>query len=330
MSKLKLNSTNFLSQPDTPATARMSLRFWSHSPYDKEEMSEPTQQQQFSNQSRQSRQSRPGPWASESLSSEERVRRADLFNEDRQSEARAAGEAYEQAQAQASAAYEVYDQAQSETRAAYEAYKQAQSEARTALGAFNQAQLDFYNETWYQEASPASSGNPEFFQGSTQSKSAKQKKQEEKAQRAADKKRRQEARRAAEEEARKEKKHFENMTPWAYAKQWSESDRAAYGNAFDDFSASATAFIKDNTQEFPRLKKYGFARHNCVRGEILGICHHEVELTLRGSGAFDEKMMKKERLRWHPDRWTGKGDLQTKANELFQLIQRIIDGDVNA
>ncbi|KAM0157557.1 hypothetical protein ACHAPG_004681 [Botrytis cinerea] len=319
----------------------MSSRFWSHSPYDEEEMNEPTQQQQSSNRSRQSR---PGPWASEPLSSEERVRRADLFNEDRQSEARAAGEAYDQAQVQARAAYEVYIQAQSETGAACEAYKQAQSEAgaayeaydqaqskaRTAQGAFNQAQLDFYNETWYQEAPPASSGNPEFFQGSTQSKSAKQKKQEEKAQRAADKKHRQEARRAAEEEARKEKKRFENMTPWEYAKQWSESDRAAYGNAFDDFSASVTAFIKDNTQEFPRLKKHGCARQNCVRGEILGVCHHEVELTLRGSGAFDEKMMKKERLRWHPDRWTGKGDLQTKANELFQLIQRIIDGDVNA
>ncbi|THV44888.1 hypothetical protein BGAL_0561g00040 [Botrytis galanthina] len=223
-------------------------------------------------------------------------------------------------------------------------YAERQAEARAAREAYDQAQSDSRSETWYQEspprrsrthrshaeAPPASSGNPQFFQGSPQPKSAKQQKQEQKAQKAAEKKHRQEAHRAAEEDARKEKKHFESMSQWDYAKQWRTSDRDAYGNAFDDFSASAAAFIKDNTQEFPRLKKHGCARNNCVRGEILGVCHHEVEMTLRGSGVFDEKMMKKERLRWHPDRWTGKGDLQIKANVLFQLIQRIIDGDVNA
>ncbi|TGO59672.1 hypothetical protein BCON_0042g00400 [Botryotinia convoluta] len=275
----------------------MSSRFWSHSPLEEEkEMNQKSQQQ------RSSTQSRPGPWTSEPSTSEERARRANLSNAERQSEARAAREAY--------------DQAQSDSR----------------------------SETWYQEslpresrshrsrarAAPAAPGNSQFFQGSTQPKSAKQQKQEQKAQKAAEKKHRQEARRAAEEEACKEKKHFESMSQWEYAKQWRTSDRAAYGNAFNDFSVSAAAFIKDNTQGFPRLKKHGCARNNCVQGEILGVCHHEVEMTLRGSGAFDEKMMKKERLRWHPDRWTGKGDLQTKANELFQLIQRIIDGDVNA
>ncbi|KAF7897058.1 hypothetical protein EAF00_005286 [Botryotinia globosa] len=255
-------------------------------------------------------------WSSEPMTREERVRRANLPYAERQAEARAAREAYDQAQAEARAAREAYDQAESDSR----------------------------SETWYQEspprrfqthrshaqAPPASSGNSQFFQGNPQAKSAKQRKQEQKAQKAAEKKHRQEARRAAEDEARKEKKHFESMSQWEYAKQWSTSDRDAYGNAFDDFSASAAAFVKDNTQEFPRLKKHGCARNNCVRGEILELCHHEVEMTLRGSGVFDEKMMKKERLRWHPDRWTGKGDLQIKASELFQLIQRIIDGDVNA
>ncbi|TGO28651.1 hypothetical protein BPAE_0025g00600 [Botrytis paeoniae] len=275
----------------------MSSRFWSHSLLDEEE-----EMNQQSQQQRSSTRSRSRPWTSEPLTSEERARRANLSNAERQTEARTAREAY--------------DQAQSDSR----------------------------EETWYQESpprrsqthrssphtTPTSSGNSQFFQESTQPKSAKQQKQEQKAQRAAEKKHRQETRCVAEEEARKEKKHFESMTQWEYVKQWSTSDRAAYGNAFDDFSASAAAFIKDNTQEFPRLKKHGCARNNCVRGEILGVCHHEVEMTLRGSGVFDEKMMKKERLRWHPDRWTGKGDLQIKANELFQLIQRIIDGDVNA
>ncbi|KAF7879573.1 hypothetical protein EAF04_000768 [Stromatinia cepivora] len=174
---------------------------------------------------------------------------------------------------------------------------------------------------------PEDPGNPEFFQGASRPKSTKQKKQEE---RAEDRKRRQKARHEAEDAARAEKRRLRDMNKWEYAKLWSEKDREAQGTAFDDFESSAADFIKDNTKEFPRLRRHGCARRNCVKGELLGVCHHDVEATLRGSGIFDEKMIKKERLRWHPDRWTGKGELQEKCNELFQLIQRIIDGDLKA
>ncbi|KAJ8065177.1 hypothetical protein OCU04_005889 [Sclerotinia nivalis] len=175
--------------------------------------------------------------------------------------------------------------------------------------------------------SPQASGNSEFFKGASRPKSTKQKKQEQKAEA---KERRQKARREAGDAFRKEKRRLDNMDQWEYAKLWGNKDREAHGAAFDDFASSAADFIKDNTKEFPRLKKHGCARQNCVKGELLGVCHHELEATLRGSGCFDEKMIKKERLRWHPDRWTGKGKLQEKSNELFQLIQRIIDGDVKA
>ncbi|CAD6442681.1 82c5e64f-9d13-41e3-acf4-3cc3e056ca3a [Sclerotinia trifoliorum] len=175
--------------------------------------------------------------------------------------------------------------------------------------------------------SPPASGNSEFFQGADRSKSTKQKKQQQKAEA---KERRQKARQEAEDAARKEKKSLDDMDKWEYVILWGNKDRKAHGQAFDDFASSANEFIRDNTKGFPRLKKHGCERQNCVKGNILGVCHHEVELTLRGSGCFDEKMIKKERLRWHPDRWTGKGELQEKSNELFQLIQRIIDGDLNA
>lgn len=204
----------------------------------------------------------------------------------------------------------------------------------------------YEEESYYQEprrsrtqrdASPirsTTSGNPEFFQGAPRSKSTKQQKQERKASRkerkAAIKERIHEERREARYSARKEQTSLDKLSRWEYAALWKVQDRSAYGTAFDDFSTSAAAFIRDNTKEFPRLKKHGCERHNCVKGELLGVCHHEVEATLRGSGCFDEKTVKKERLRWHPDRWTGKGELQKKSNELFQLIQRVIDGDANA
>lgn len=174
---------------------------------------------------------------------------------------------------------------------------------------------------------PPVSGNSDFFQCADRSKSAKQKKQEQKAEA---KQQRHKARQQAEDAARKEKKRLDDMNKWEYVKLWGNEDREAYGEAFDDFASSAEDFIKGNTKEFPRLRKHGCHRKNCVKGEILGVCHHEVEATLRGSGCFDERMIKKERLSWHPDRWTGKGELQQKSNELFQLIQRIIDGDLNA
>jgi hypothetical protein len=42
---------------------------------------------------------------------------------------------------------------------------------------------------------------------------------------------------------------------------------------------------------------------------------------------LDEAHLKKERLRWHPDKFSGAGQNQAKAQEMFQLIQRLIDGN---
>ncbi|ESZ96896.1 hypothetical protein SBOR_2690 [Sclerotinia borealis F-4128] len=239
-------------------------------------------------------------WTNTPLSAEERARRRNLSNEERQAEAKAAREAY--------------DRAQSNEESWYQPRKEPKdSEFRRRQAATPEPS--------------ATCGNPAFFGGAPEQKSAKKMKQEQKAK---IRERRRESRREAEKAAAKESKRLADMNQWDYAKMWQRRDREAYGSAFDDFSTSAADFIKDNTKPFPKLKKHGCERNNCVNGNVLGVCHHEVEATLRGSGCFDEKSVKKERLRWHPDRWTGKGQLQVMSNELFQLIQRIVDGDENA
>lgn len=178
----------------------------------------------------------------------------------------------------------------------------------------------WYNEPYTEEGTSSKSSN---HRNTPKPKSAKRQKQEQKA---ANK----EYRREQRQEVRREQERLKHMDRWTYLKLWHAVDREAYGTAYDRFSASAAAFLADHTKEFPHLKSHGCERKNCVKGTLLQVCHHEVEVTLRGSGCLDEKMIKRERLRWHPDRWVGKGEVQVKCNELFQLIQRIVDGDVKA
>jgi len=95
-----------------------------------------------------------------------------------------------------------------------------------------------------------------------------------------------------------------------------------------------TEFFADKTGEkgieFPWPKKYGCSKKGCVVGERLGVCHHEVERMLMGmgneGGEYGEEWLKKERLRWHPDRFTGRGETQELCKEMFQILQRLIDG----
>lgn len=277
----------------------MSSRFWTESPYSEGERTQRAEHERQPDQDAGKNRAQPpspgfaqGSWINKPLSAEERARRANLTNAERQAEARAAREAYDR----------------------FEQESWYQKKARRS-------------ESCYHAAPPPpsqSSGNPNFFEGASTPKSERQQKQERKAE---EKPKRRETRQNARDSSRRDQQHLKNMNRWEYLKTWWAKDREAYGNSFDEFSRSAEAFIQDNTKPFPTLGKHGCGRQNCVKGDKLGVCHHEVEMTLRGSGCVNEKMLKKERLRWHPDRWTGKAELQVKCNELFQLVQRIVDGD---
>lgn len=62
-----------------------------------------------------------------------------------------------------------------------------------------------------------------------------------------------------------------------------------------------------------------------MMGEKLGICNHQLSKLLMGSGEYELGWLKKERLRWHPDKFPGRGPVQGLAKEMFQLPQKLID-----
>lgn len=125
------------------------------------------------------------------------------------------------------------------------------------------------------------------------------------------------AQREAEEAAReKERAKEEGAEKWMYA-QW-----VAHCDAFfDNFHAKLADFpIPTNLRDCKRRDD------NCVMGEKLGICHHQLSELLMGSGEYELGWLKKERLRWHPDEFPGRGPVQDLAKEMFQLVQKLIDG----
>ena len=101
-----------------------------------------------------------------------------------------------------------------------------------------------------------------------------------------------------------------------------------YKEQYETWNKSCERFFVSYSTPFPDPPKYNCNKQHCVKAENLGpgVCHHGVEKLLKGSGECSEKWLKKERLRWHPDRFTTGQELALKAQEVFQLIQRLIDG----
>ncbi len=93
------------------------------------------------------------------------------------------------------------------------------------------------------------------------------------------------------------------------------------------FHDELKAFHADHiANAFPKPPSYGCHRKDCMYAEQLGICHHELELCLRGSGRYSVEWLKKERALWHPDKFATKGDAPLLADEMFKLFQRLIEG----
>jgi hypothetical protein len=44
-----------------------------------------------------------------------------------------------------------------------------------------------------------------------------------------------------------------------------------------------------------------------------------------GSGVYDIAWLKKERVRWHPDKFPGQEAVGALAQEMFQMLQMLID-----
>jgi hypothetical protein len=90
---------------------------------------------------------------------------------------------------------------------------------------------------------------------------------------------------------------------------------------------SSTIFFSNQIAPFPYPPGKGchISRRDCVRSSHLGVCHHDIEMLFLGSKVEE---LKRERLRWHPERFHARGEAQVLAQEKFALIQRLIDGPV--
>ncbi|KAL2074217.1 hypothetical protein VTL71DRAFT_7995 [Oculimacula yallundae] len=70
----------------------------------------------------------------------------------------------------------------------------------------------------------------------------------------------------------------------------------------------------------------------CTREELLGVCRHELRSLFKGNVSFGLAWLRRERLRWHPDRFAariGRGEdkreAREMAGEMFGLVQRLVE-----
>ncbi|PMD20418.1 hypothetical protein NA56DRAFT_180848 [Hyaloscypha hepaticicola] len=102
---------------------------------------------------------------------------------------------------------------------------------------------------------------------------------------------------------------------------------------YDQWSSACDAFIAaplSSVDNFPRpqgLKKCKEKGAKCVKGERLGFCNHQLKEFLMGSGVYDTARLKKEKVRWHPDKFPGRDAVGALAQELFQMLQMLIDSE---
>lgn len=65
------------------------------------------------------------------------------------------------------------------------------------------------------------------------------------------------------------------------------------------------------------------------------VCKHEMEVVLRGSGQYNIKFLRTERLRWHPDQFArkceilAKQQLPAKAAQMFAIMEELIAEEVS-
>jgi len=100
---------------------------------------------------------------------------------------------------------------------------------------------------------------------------------------------------------------------------------------YELWNEACKVFFADNdapVSRFPVPKDVGICeKRKCIKGEKLGFCHHQLLALVMGSGEVNMPWLKKERLRWHPDKFPGREEVRERAQEMFQMLQRLINGD---
>jgi hypothetical protein len=102
----------------------------------------------------------------------------------------------------------------------------------------------------------------------------------------------------------------------------------------DNKTTSGKNIPKEVEVPFPHIKGTDctVGSRDCVKGEKLGICQHDVLRVLKGAGIQNDgeqwfERLKRERLRWHPDKFAHKMGKkhEAEAKELFQMIQALAE-----
>jgi hypothetical protein len=136
---------------------------------------------------------------------------------------------------------------------------------------------------------------------------------------------------AEEARAREQKLKEEAEEARAQSQAHVHQQRMSAQKRYEQWASAGTDFFTDrhaSARKFPIPKNLKFCSKSvCIKGEKLGICHHQLKGLLRGSGLYDVSWLKKERLRWHPDKFPGREEVKELAQEMFQMFQRLIDGD---
>ncbi|PMD58431.1 uncharacterized protein K444DRAFT_631023 [Hyaloscypha bicolor E] len=98
----------------------------------------------------------------------------------------------------------------------------------------------------------------------------------------------------------------------AKSQAYAHQQRMSAKKRYEQWASACTDFFADphaSARKFPIPKNLKFCtKFVCIKGEKLG-------------------WLKKERLRWHPDKFPGREEVKELAQEMFQMFQRLIDGD---
>lgn len=106
----------------------------------------------------------------------------------------------------------------------------------------------------------------------------------------------------------------------------SEGSRQQY-QQWDEDCATFFSNRHANSEQFPIPTGFGSCREKvCVKGDKLGFCQHQLRELFIGSGEYKMVWLKRERLRWHPDKFPNRDEVRVLAQEMFQVIQALIDG----
>ena len=150
-------------------------------------------------------------------------------------------------------------------------------------------------------------------------------------------------------EAEKAEQAAEERASWKAFQAFSQQEGSAATGASAEYKAwhreCKAFFAQDKSAElsmmtqglpFPKIRGRlcGVSSRDCVRGEKLGICQHDVLRVLKGAGVDIDgeewlERLKRERLRWHPDKFSSKMGKrwEAEAKEIFQMIQALAENE---